>query len=246
MKSVRIINWNIANPSKEKFEQQLKLFVHINADILCLTESGDFNKNSYIREKAYEIGYDVYTKDEYIDKYSSIILVKRNSIIKVVRVVQTNTSSRTIALDVEVHSRPLRLVVTYFPANNRKEISKKKKHFDELFTFLAMSRKKENILLIGDFNTVKRKHIPKFNWFRLWEYEVFDRLEELNLVDGTELVNKDCNYSWYGNHNIGHLYDYFYVNRDIADTVKGSYFDKDVINKKLSDHAIQYISLGFD
>jgi len=244
MRLIKFINWNIANPSAEKFQKQLRMLVTIDADILVLTESGDKNKNERMKIDFEACGYTVHYNENYIDKYSTIILTKKDIDAKLFEINVESVGSRTVGVEVILNGTKVTIIGSYFPANNRKIIEKKKQHVDEFFDLLKICGN-QNLIVAGDFNSVKRDHFPKFNWFRKWEYEIFDRLESIGLNDICIGDNLDPLYSWYGNHNIGHLYDYIYSVDNLVEKVVEFKFDRSVIDLKLSDHAMQYVEMRF-
>lgn len=243
MKKFKFVNWNIGNPSNERLKKQIMYLSNLDADIIVLTESGDKNKNIIIEENFKKIGFDVFYNDNYIDKYSTVLLVKHEIPAKYMILKDINFSSRTSIIELIINSKKIILIGTYFPANNRKQIEKKKAHTEELFNILNIF-KNNNLILMGDFNSVKRTHIPKFNWFRNWEYEIFDKLEALYLIDINETLNPKINsYSWYGSRNHGHLYDYSYISKSLTSYIYTSCFLDETTEIKLSDHLMQIVEL---
>ncbi|MCT4507271.1 MAG: hypothetical protein N4A48_00670 [Tepidibacter sp.] len=243
MKKIKIINWNIGNPSIDRLRKQVEYLKKINPDIMVLTESGNREKNEVLRSFFYDLNYNLFYNDNFIDKYSAVIVIRSNINCKNLHFERIDINSRITSIVLDIYDREVFLIGTYFPANNRKKIEKKKEHTKLLFDVLD-NVNSNRVMLIGDFNSVKRVHIPKFSWFRKWEYEIFDKILSYRLIDVNDVFNYDKKlYSWYGNKNIGHLYDYTYMSKELLENVESAYFDKNTITQKLSDHACQIIEM---
>lgn len=243
MRKFKILNWNIGNPAIDRLAKQVKYLKKNKPDIMVLTEGGNKEKNEALRSFFYGSDYNLFYNDNFIDKYSVVVVVKSNINCKSLYFEKLNISSRITSVVLEIDDMEVVLIGTYFPANNRKKIEKKKDHTKSLFEVLE-NVNSNRVMLLGDFNSVKRTHIPKFSWFRKWEYDIFDKILSYRLIDINDAFN--CNekiYSWYGNKDIGHLYDYTYMSRELLENVETTYFDESTIAQKLSDHACQIIEM---
>lgn len=244
MSELKIITWNIGNPSIERFEKQIHYLIKINADVLVLSEMIKGDKLVLFSKKMLGVGYKVYVNENFNDRYCVLIAIKSKLNYEEYNIEGLNYTARNAVIELHINNTKIYIVGTYFPANNRKKINNKLNHTKDFFKIIE-SLKGRNVIVCGDFNSVKYSHIPRFNWFRKWEYGIFDYIEENGLVDAylysepTEAV-----YSWFGHSNIGHLYDYIFVSNKIFNKIERIEYDHIPRLNRLSDHSMITLLMG--
>lgn len=93
-------------------------------------------------------------------------------------------------------------------------------------------------IVMGDLNVVGRDHLPRYSAFRAWEYDVFDRIRDLDFVDVFAALHPGVQaHSWIGRTGDGYRYDYVFVSPDLIGVVQGCEYVHEVRDERLSDHA---------
>jgi exodeoxyribonuclease-3 len=155
---------------------------------------------------------------------------------------------RTSAVVLDTRPKQIALVGVYVPSRDRSDVKVARK---EAFisSFLASLRdlpsaQRERLVVVGDYNTVARRHAPRLPGFFPWEYALHDRLEEIGLRAAHELRPRRAQpHSWIGRTGLRYLYDYVHVGGRLHEAVERCEYLHGPRERRLSDHAAVAVRL---
>lgn len=134
------------------------------------------------------------------------------------------------------------VVAVYVPSRDRSpaKIARKQAFIASLLEGLGALPEplRRNLVVVGDYNVIARRHDPPLPGFLPYEYAMHDTLEDLGLRPAHELVRGDGHpHSWIGRTGNGYLYDYIHVGVGLRPRVQRCAYLHDPRTRGLSDHA---------
>jgi exodeoxyribonuclease-3 len=103
---------------------------------------------------------------------------------------------------------------------------------------------RSNLLVVGDYNAVARRHDPPLPGFLPYEYAMHDTLEDLGLRPAHELLRGSGHpHSWIGRTGNGYLYDYVHVGASLHARLQRCAYLHRPRTRGLSDHAAVVVRL---
>jgi exodeoxyribonuclease-3 len=170
---LKILSWNIQNPSLERAKKQTEWLIKMNSDILILTEVKDSNGFNIIRMQLEFYGY-------------KLIYNKSNSYFTVIALRKINYKEREISLVLEQQRSvfielctfigKIGLIGTYVPTNSRdpETLLIKKQFQDSLISeikkFFSNKYQELSLIIAGDLNILDPSHYPRYPQFDRWNY----------------------------------------------------------------------------
>jgi exodeoxyribonuclease III len=69
------------------------------------------------------------------------------------------------------------------------------------------------VIVAGDFNVIEPSHVPAYRVFQSWEYDFYNGMNGMGLVDAFRLLHPDdMSYSWYGaSGRNGYRFDHAFI-----------------------------------
>jgi exodeoxyribonuclease-3 len=137
---------------------------------------------------------------------------------------------------------PVTILGVYVPSRDRTpmKIERKRAFIESLLRGVkALPRAiRERMLIVGDYNTVARRHVPALPGFFPYEYDLHDQLEALGFCSAHELGDNDTHpHSWIGRTGTGYLYDYAHVGDALHRDVERCTYVHAPRELRISDHA---------
>ncbi len=240
---LKILFWNIQNPSFERVKKQLDWIYNLNVDILILTEVKNSKGFYYLKKELEELGYSLIYN---ISKEYFTVIILRGIKFQKREINLTINSQRVLRVDLETIVGNFVLIGAYLPTNSIEpdKYDIKKRFQDELLIYLKENINKFNSNLIfgGDLNILEPGHKPPYSQFIKWNY-FFNVLRNLNLFDIFRHINPNVwEYTWEGNNRHQRL-DYIFSTKGMMDFVETCKYIHKPRYEKLSDHSAQLLVL---
>lgn len=139
-------------------------------------------------------------------------------------------------------SPPVAVIGVYVPSRDRspRKIARKEGFIRSFVRTLEAlpSSLLGNVLIVGDYNVISRRHEPPRKGYFSFEYEMHESLERLGFAAGHELGHHTCQpYSWIGRTGDGYLYDYVHVGDALRERLGRCDYMQDTRVRRMSDHA---------
>ena len=187
-RGLRLFTLNISGPSLERAGRLTEYLLGLDADVLALTETRDNKGTERLIANLAEAGYDGaqrWCRPAPHERGVVVLSRARSSGFWPHRSIDLHHRAAYGMIRVG-EQRPVRMLAAYVPSRDASQpkIERKRKFLDQMLGQLETAAKDRHpVLLIGDLNIVSRDHEPRYTAFRLWEYEVFDKLAGIGLVD---------------------------------------------------------------
>jgi len=245
-KVLRILNWNVRNPSYERAAKQCKYIEGLKPHIILLTELKSYNGLKYFNDRLSYLGYNLFYEPQEDDYFIFIA-----SIFEKTHEIPIRTdflSHRMKGIYFECKDINGKFFGVYVPSRGPKEKRNvnKRKFQDSVIRTLDEIRERVKIsklIIGGDLNVIDPYHIPKYPIFGDWEYEFYEKFIKIGLIDAFRKVNSHQDYSWFGREGDGYRFDHLFVSKDIENKIKSCYYDHSVREIKLSDHSAMILEL---
>lgn len=243
---MKILSWNVNGIRAVYKKNFLKWLTNSKADIICLQEIKA--QQEQLPEDLLAVsGYHLYLNSAVKKGYSGVAVYTKQKPKKAeykLGLKRFDQEGRIIKLKYSSFT----LINLYLPHGGREKenLGYKLEAYQYLFNYLRRN-KRENIILIGDFNVAHQEIDlvrPKQNkdniMFTLEERKRIDRLIDLGFTDTFRKFNKEKgNYTWWSyaynarERNLGWRIDYVFTSKEITPKVKGAF----ILNKiNISDH----------
>ncbi len=236
---LRILNWNVRNPSFKRAVKQCKYIENLKPHLILLTELKSVNSLKYFKERLSYLGYKVFydlPNDDYFILVASIFDSFKLPI-------ETDFLSHRMK-GIIIKEKELKFIGIYVPSRGPKEMRNvnKRKFQYSVMKVLDKFERQTKIIIGGDLNVIDPFHIPKYPVFGDWEYEFYEKFIKIGLFDAFREVNNFQDYSWFGREG-GYRFDHLFVSKDLKDKIKRCYYDHNVRKEKLSDHSSMILEL---
>ena len=221
----KLLTWNIRHGGGKRIEQIIGVLQdYLNADFIVLTEIRNNGNFSMISKFLEAEGYDVYF-DYPEPGLNSVLIATRYKAHKV----STNNLGVHSHRVLKVSLNDLVIYGCYFPQRNEKKM---------IFDFIiSESKKNQNMVVVGDFNTGKHFIDEKKKTFYCSEY--MQKIESNGLKDVFRLIHPTKEeYSWYSNAGNGFRIDHTFVSKTLESSLLNCYYDHKPRECKISDHSI--------
>lgn len=246
---LRILNWNIGNPSRERGMRQVNWVAAANPDIITLTEAKSSEGCVYIRERLESLGYDVFFPGALQTEYC-VIVASKGMPVREWKLKIDFLAHRVISIVCDTYLGEISFIGVYVPSRGPREKRNLNKikfqdQMIELLKDLSKTSRINNLLVGGDLNVVESNHVPHYSVFGEWEYDFYRSFAKTGLVDAYRLRHPDTHeYSWFGKKGDGYRFDHFFISRELSRyIVRCSYIHTPRI-RKLSDHSAMYLELA--
>ena len=115
---------------------------------------------------------------------------------------------------------------------------RKKRFLKNILNAIRKAPKPNFRVLIGDLNVLEPNHIPKYSFFRSWEYDFYNSLISSKMKDAFRSIHPNVKeYSWIGRTGNGYRYDHCFVSDNLVSRIEKCFYLHEPRNNKLSDHS---------
>lgn len=235
---IKIINWNVRNPSVSRAVRQMNWLQQTDPDIIVLTET-KFSKGClYVRDRLKNLGYHVAFPIPKENDYGVLLASRIKS--EPTKFSNNLTTSRVISAEVKCPKNSFEIVAVYVP-NERGD---DKKIFLESLLKIFERTPNTHRIFCGDLNILEPDHVPHYPQFNDWEYGFYDSMHRFQMKDAFRHFSPNVQeYSWVGRTGDGYRYDHFFVSQDILPSVQKCYYIHEPRSLKLSDHSAMCLEI---
>jgi exodeoxyribonuclease III len=233
---MKLLTLNVANPSPAKAQRQLLWLAERDDDLIVLTETGPGPGSLALADALAFAGYEICWERPPADERGVMIASR-------LRVVEASPRLSYLpwrACAVRIADSGLLVAGAYVPSRDASDgkTTRKRRFIAELCGWLDTQWGAYDRLILGDFNVLDRQHVPRYPFFKEWEYSFFDTLKGWGLVDAFRLMHPDAHeYSWVDRSGSGYRYDHTFVEGAITNAVTTCSYIQTTRHDQLSDHA---------
>lgn len=237
---------NVGGPGVDRARRLADFLVDASADVLVLTETRANLGTEQLLDQCRRAGYTVFADLDIPPGERGVAIAHRLGTAFPIRSTSVRLAHRLTA--VEVATEPRMLVVgAYVPSRDAStaKITRKQSFLADMQSRLRCWSQKKPVLFLGDLNVVTRDHVPRYSFFRSWEYAVIEDLDSIGLVDVFAQLHPGVQaYSWIGRTGDGYRYDYAFASPPVAERVLACEYLHGPRELGLSDHAALRLSLS--
>jgi exodeoxyribonuclease-3 len=241
---VSIVTLNIGNPSADRAARQIEWLNKQDFDIAVLTEtklsSGCLLIETFFSSRAGRYVY--FPKSQTGDL--GIMIISKFPISKINPYYDESNRffCRFIDLEICIQGKILGIIGLYVPSRDQSidKVIRKSEFIAGTSSYIEniSSKKSTPYIICGDFNIISRDHYPKYSTFKSWEYDFYDKLQNLGYVDIYKEQNEEKNeYSWVGRTGNGYRYDYIFTSESFKYESIMCTFIHETRALKLTDHS---------
>jgi len=245
---IKMLNWNIANPSVNRAHRQFEWLMEIGANVIILTEAKYSGGSLYLGDALESVGFTVYFPVPENNDYCVIIAEKGFNSTKW-RSDLSFLSHRLESVVLHTFLGDLKIMGMYVPSRGPKEKKNiNKRSFQNQIAFLLRSLyqngEANNMVVGGDLNVIEPDHIPPYSIFGDWEYEFYDTFGRSGLCDVYKLLHPHTQeHSWIGKYHNGYRFDHLFVSQNIKEHVTSCSYAHEPRDCNLSDHSAMILVL---
>jgi exodeoxyribonuclease-3 len=151
----------------------------------------------------------------------------------------TDLKCRVVSVKLSLNGLWHDIIGTYVPSRDAgaQKIKRKKDFLENLSQALCFGNN-EKRFFCGDLNIVEPGHVPKYGFFKKWEYQFYSELIKFGFTDSFRLINhSQLDYSWFGRTGLGYRYDHSFVSHDLDRLIENCCYVHEPREIKLSDHS---------
>lgn len=245
---LKILNWNIRNPSLKRAKQQAPWLIQTGANVMLLTEAKYSEGGLFLRDWLESYGFNVFLPQPKDNAYCVMVATQAFPCQKVELNVSF-LSHRLGAIRCQTPLGAITIIGLYVPSRGpRKKRNQDKRTFQDqtldCLRALVKTGQNSNLVLGGDLNIVEPNHFPRYPVFGEWEYEFYEAFLKLGLIDAYRLLHPDSHeYSWFGRNGSGYRLDHFLVSTRLSQYIEACSYIHMCRNLKLSDHSAMYLKM---
>lgn len=246
---MRLLIWNVANPSLGRAKQQFEWIANTKANVVILTETKSSNGCIYLKDAFEDIGFKVFFPQAATNRYSVLVAEKGFNGKRHYLDIEF-LPERIQALKLQTFMGNVLLIGLYVPSRGPKERRNvdKRKFQDQIMRLLNSFRNKDikhHLLAGGDLNVIPPDHEPRYSLFGDWEYQFYNAFLKLGMSDGYKYTQPHGQeHSWIGKSGDGYRFDHLFLSNRLLGYVKRCNFIHEVRDTRLSDHSALYLLLA--
>ncbi len=250
MPELRLLTFNIANPSAERAERQLRWLAARGEDVLVLTETKDSAGCRLLAESFTQAGYHVTCpmpdNGDYGVMIASRIQARSDDFGDHVGYLP----SRVAAVTLPAPDGPIQLIGAYVPSRDAgvEKTERKRRWLTACHAALSARPPDVHAVFLGDLNVVEPDHQPHYRFFVPFEYDFYRQLAAgCGLVDAFRRLHPEAvEHSWVGRTGDGYRYDHAHCTADLAGKLLACEYVHQPRFDRLSDHSALSVCLAID
>jgi exonuclease III len=244
---LRMIVWNIRNPSKYRAIEQCRWLEELDTDLLVLTELKSSQALEYYRDRLASVGYKLFYKLGADSDYLTAIGTRLEA--SELQLSIDFLPQRAIGIRLKKKEGcGLKAIGLYVPSRGsveRRNIDKRRfqKNIINMLDDLSKRGEVSNLIIGGDLNVVEPNHVPRYSFFGDWEYELYGKFIKIGMIDAFKHLNSFQDHSWFGKKGEGYRFDHIFVSGDLRNNLTKCYYVGEVRERNLSDHSAMILEL---
>jgi exodeoxyribonuclease-3 len=247
---IRLLNWNIRNPSLSRAQQQADWIRQIDANVIILTEAKPSQGCNFLSDWLTSSGFTLFFPQPLEREYCVMVAIK-DLPHQQVELDVPFLSHRLVSLRCETAMGKIDLVGTYVPSRGPKERRNEDKQLFQtqlmrLFETSHVTKADDSrgSILAGDLNVVERNHVPHHSVFGKWEYAFYETFTQNGWMDAYRYLHPDAlEYSWFGRKGEGYRFDHIFVSEELSSYVTVCSYIHEVRALGLSDHSAMFLTV---
>jgi len=243
-KYLKLLNWNIANPSINKAHKQAEFIKKNKFDILVLTEIKNSEGCKFLRDRLQSLNYQVYfpyiNSDE--DNYGTLIAIKKHIKSTLLNLDVNFLAHRIPSINCQIKNKSITITGVYHPPTNNNH---REAFLKELKKFLQ-SQNQENWIVLGDLNIPRPDLIVKSEtdqYNTKISREIYNSFLDSKLIDTFHHLNQKREPSIVRK-NKGYRPDNIFISKNLINTLKNCSFIHQARSSGLSDHSPMILTLN--
>lgn len=245
---IRILTWNISNPSIGRARRQFEWLLKTEANVIILTEAKYSDGCLFLKNGLENVGFNVFFPEPSSNSYSVLIAEKGFSGERQPLDV-TFLPERIAAVRLRSFLKDLVVVGMYVPSRGpaeRRNVDKRRfqDQVIDLLASLGNNDFKKRMVAGGDLNVIPPDHEPRYSFFGDWEYRFYNAFLKFGMIDAYKYLNKHGQeHSWVGRSGDGYRFDHLFVSIDLSPHLSECRFIHEPRVEHLSDHSALYLLL---
>lgn len=239
---IRLLNWNIRNPSLERAIKQIEWIKKNNFDVIVLSETKSSEGCDYISDRLKGLGYAVLFPKTKNDDYCAIMAVRN---LKEIPEIHTDFLPYRVSFSVcNFSGKNILVAGMYAPIWKDDKARNWFKKFEELMNDENLRKKFSDWIIIGDMNVLEPKHDPQYQIYKEWEW-FYNAFKNHGFTDIFRFFHpEEKEYSWFSHDGNGYRFDHAFATESLLPFVKKCFYIHEVRLNKLSDHSAMCLEIG--
>ncbi|OMI33551.1 endonuclease/exonuclease/phosphatase [Streptomyces sparsogenes] len=247
MTTLDVLTFNLNNPGRERAERQLEYLATRPEPVLVLTETADSVGCDLLETKFRAAGYEVVFPRPPVRGERGAMIVSRLAARSGLPGL-SYLPHRAVSVTVDTEEGPVDIVGLYVPSRDASPAkTERKTRFLDACSAELPSGAVGARLILGDFNVLEPTHIPRYRFFKPFEYRFYGWFAETGYVDAFRTLHPDAlEYSWVGRTGDGYRYDHAHVSARLATRLRCCSYIHEVRTgpDRLTDHSALSLSLA--
>jgi len=240
---IRLLNWNISNPSKRRAVEQVKWIRSVDPEIVILTETKLSDGCRYIHDRLLALDYGVVFPEPLNHGYG-VMLASKHEFTETgfSGYVEADHRARVASIMLGHAGFEFEVTGVYVPIWR----DERKRRFLECLIDGMSKDEAISRVFCGDLNILEPDHKPRYPKFEDWEYSFYESLLSLDLCDVYRLFHPDeVEYSWVGWKDNGYRYDHVFASQGIIPFISDCRYLHEPRMSRLSDHSAMLAVLDY-
>jgi len=245
---IKILNWNVRNPSFKRALDQSEWLKDKDFNILILTEVKYSEGGIFLKDRLESFGFEVLFSEPKEEDLAALLAIRgfefKRSNFKV-----NFLPHRVVSVILKTKIGKIELIGAYVPSRGfdiQKRREKKKLFVDSFLEALKTTPLQPYCTLCGDLNVLEPDHIPHYSEFEDWEYNFYWIMKEYQLKDAFRYLHpKIQEHSWFGKSGNGYRYDHCFISENLKKFVKECGYLHEPREIELSDHSAMLLEIEF-
>jgi len=245
---VRVLTWNIANPSLRRAQDQLRWLLGTEANVIMLTEARRSAGSSFLANALRNSGFRVFWQIPSGNEYSVVVAEKgfRGQL----RPADVSfLPERIQVVTLPTFLGELTLVAIYVPSRGPAERrnADKRAFQTQIAEFVKSAHAQgwtRSMVIGGDLNVIPRDHQPPYSFFGEWEYQFYDAFGRVGLANAYESRHPGGqDHSWVGRREDGYRFDHLFVSSRLLPYAADCRYLHEPRHSGISDHSALQLRL---
>ncbi len=217
---LRVLTWNIANPSFKRADDQFQYIVETKANVIILTEAKNSSGCSHLFNSLENGGFTVYFSKPLENNYA-VIIAERGFDSYSKSLDASFLPERCGLIMLKTFLGDIGVLGMYVPSRGpaeRRNVDKRQfqNQMIKLIKKIHSEKIAANLISGGDLNVIEPDHSPRYDFFGDWEYDFYNTFLEVGMVDAYKFLYPNSQeYSWFGRFNDGYRFDHLFISKNL-------------------------------
>ncbi|ARQ67741.1 endonuclease/exonuclease/phosphatase family protein [Streptomyces marincola] len=236
---LRVLTFNLNNPSPERAERQLAWLAARPEHVLVLTETAPSKGCDLLAARFSQAGYEVAFEEPEPGERGAMI-VSRLPLTAPTPCKVSYLPCRAVSAAIKTAAGTVDVIGLYVPSRDATpaKTERKRRFLTACREAIPTGTAPTARLVLGDLNILEPTHQPRYGFFQPFEYEFYDWLGQSGYQDAFRLRHPDTDeYSWVGRTGDGYRYDHIFVSGHLTPLVVDCYYVHEPRETRLTDHS---------